>query len=108
MYHESTYEQLRRRRRTRIRVACALVLTCLLAWWAVSHARSLARAQGASALRASVVDAALQCCAVEGSFPTSVRHLEEHYGLVINADDYVVTYEWLGDNIAPSVVVRPR
>ena len=82
------------------------VACCLLA--AVGLARDLAREQGAVALRESVLRSALQCCAVEGSFPTSLEHLEDHYGLVVNEDDYRVMYEWLGDNITPSVVVVPR
>ena len=82
------------------------VTCCLLA--AVGLARDLAREQGAVALRESVLRSALQCCAVEGSFPTTLEHLEDHYGLVVNEDDYRVMYEWLGDNVAPSVVVVPR
>lgn len=107
MYHEATYEELRRRRTRRIAAVGALVVACLLVWVAYGFARSLAREQGASALRESVISAAQQCCAVEGSYPTSVSYLEDHYGLVINQGDYWVDYEWLGDNIAPSVVVRP-
>lgn len=107
MYHEATYDDLRRRRVRRIGAVVAVVLACTMVWAALTYSSDVAREQGAKALRESVVTAAMQCCAVEGSYPTSVKHLEEHYGLVINHDDYRVSYEWLGDNIAPSVVVRP-
>ena len=36
------------------------------------------------------------------------RHLENDYGLVINHNDYVVSYEWFADNVLPTVVVTPR
>ena len=49
-----------------------------------------------------------RCCAIEGSYPSSLEHLEESYGLTINHDDYVITYECFADNIMPSVVVTPR
>lgn len=107
MYHEATYDDLRRRRVRRIGAVVAVALACAMVWVALTYSSDVAREQGAKALRESVVTAAMQCCAVEGSYPTSVKHLEEHYGLVINHDDYRVSYEWLGDNIAPSVVVRP-
>jgi hypothetical protein len=55
-----------------------------------------------------VIEASKQCCAIEGSYPSSLEHLEQYYGLVINHNDYVVSYEWLGDNILPSVVVTAR
>lgn len=108
MYHEVTYDDLRRRRTRLLRALAAVVLACALAAGAYLSARRIEREQGATALREAVVSAAMQCCAVEGSFPTSVDHLVDHYGLVINREDYRVSYEWLGDNIAPSVVVRTR
>lgn len=108
LYHEVTYEEQRHRRAARLRAVVALALACLVAWFALGWAQQLAREQGATALRDSVIQAALQCCAVEGSYPTSLSYLEEHYGLVVNERDYQVSYEWLGDNIAPSVVVRAR
>ena len=75
---------------------------------AVMTSRSVARTQGVASLRESIVEAAVQCCAVEGSYPSSIQHLEDDYGLVVNRDDYVVQYEYLGDNVPPSVVVRVR
>ena len=59
-------------------------------------------------VRESVLNAAKQCCAVEGSYPASLNHLEKNYGLVINHNDYVVSYEWFADNVLPSVVVTAR
>ena len=108
MYHEVTYRDAMRRRLRR--VVCALlvvaVVTCLV--FAVLLSRNIARDQGAYTVRDSVIQAAVQCCAVEGSYPSSLSHLEEKYGLVISKDDYDVNYEWLGDNVPPSVVVRAR
>jgi len=67
-----------------------------------------AREQAAVSVRESVLNAAKQCCAVEGSYPASLNHLEKNYGLVINHNDYVVSYEWFADNVLPSVVVTAR
>ena len=108
MYHELTYRELARRRRTRVICALLVVLVCIGACAACMASRSIAREQGAAILRESVVEAAVQCCAVEGSYPSSIEHLEEDYGLVVNRKDYIVQYEWLGDNVPPSVVVRLR
>jgi len=85
-----------------------VVVVVIVLMLALSASRSVAREQATTSVRNAVVAAAVQCCAVEGSYPPSLAHLEETYGLVINHDDYVVNYEWLGDNVAPSVVVRPR
>lgn len=68
----------------------------------------VSRKQATVSVRESVVTAAMQCAAVEGSYPSSLSHLEEHYGLVINHNDYIINYEWLADNIPPSVTVIAR
>lgn len=105
MYHETTYEEEQRQRRRIVRAMLALAVVLVLVSLGVRTSRELAREQGAATLRESVLRAAIQCCAVEGSYPTSVEYLEDHYGLVVNTRDYQVTYEWLGDNIPPAVVV---
>ena len=60
-------------------------------------------------MRDAILDSAKPAVrAIEGSYPSSLEHLEESYGLTINHDDYVITYECFADNIMPSVVVVPR
>lgn len=57
---------------------------------------------------AMVRKAAMQCAAVEGAYPARLSYLEEHYGLIVNHQDYAVTYEAFASNVPPSVVVVPR
>lgn len=45
------------------------------------------------------------CYAVEGAYPASLSYLEEHYGLIIDHDKYVVDYQTIGANIRPAVLV---
>ena len=108
MYHEVTYSQLARQRRRRIVlvVVVAALLAAIVA--GIFASRSLTVEQGAASVRSSIIAAAVQCCAVEGSYPSSLSHLEQDYGLVLNHNDYAITYEWLGDNIPPSVKVVVR
>ena len=108
MYHELTYDQQRKIVRTRIvRLVFALVALAA-AVLLVIGAEASAKEQAALTVRESVLNAAKQCCAVEGSYPSSLEHLEENYGLVVNRSDYVVSYEWFADNVLPSVVVSVR
>ena len=108
MYHEITYEELARRRRMRIIYAILAALIVLNIVFAAMISRSIARDQATASVRQAVIAAAVQCCAIEGSYPSQLSHLESEYGLVINRNDYFVNYEWLGDNVPPSVVVKPR
>ena len=108
MYHEVTYKQQKRNLRRRI-VNVVIIIALLIACsFIVAGARASAREQAAHSVRESVLNAAKQCCAVEGSYPSTLEHLENDYGLVINRDDYVVSYEWFADNVLPTVVVTAR
>ncbi len=108
MYHEITAKDKSRKRRHRMIVVITACVFAAVLVLAVHFAREGAKEQGAAALRKSIMDAAVRCCAIEGSYPLSLKHLEESYGLRINHNDYVITYEAYATNMAPSVVVVPR
>ena len=108
MYHEVTYAELRRRRTRRIVAAVIVVIVAVALSFMFLGMRESTKEQGVVSTRDAIMNAAKQCCAVEGSYPSSVKHLEDRYGLVINHEDYVVSYEWFADNVMPSVVVTAR
>ena len=59
-------------------------------------------------IRETVLRAAAQCYAVEGVYPPSLSYLEEHYHLVINHRDFIVSYEAFSSNQPPQVRVLVR
>lgn len=89
-------------------MAVVVVVACVLVCFGYSAVRANARAQGAKALRDSILASARQCCAIEGSYPSSLEYLEQHYGLTINHNDYVISYECFAGNVVPSVVVSAK
>jgi hypothetical protein len=58
----------------------------------------------------SVRRSAIQCYAIEGSYPPTIgglEYLRENYGLTIDTKRYVVHYESQGDNFVPQIRVLP-
>ena len=108
MYREVTYRQARTRAIRQVVLVVVIAAIAVALYFLISAAQAEAREQAAIALRDSVLNTARQCCAVEGFYPQSLEHLEEYYGLSINHDEYVVSYEWFADNIMPTVVVTLR
>ena len=47
----------------------------------------------------------VHCYAVEGVYPPSLKYIEDHYGLTYDHDKYIVSYESIGSNIMPSVMI---
>lgn len=105
MYHDKP----RTARRVLLLRACALLaLAAALLWGGRALAVQLqadADAQAVQALRRSVLDAAVQCYAVEGSYPESLQTLEQEYGVQINHEQYIVTYSAYASNLLPEVAV---
>lgn len=63
------------------------------------------KAQEEASIKASVMESAVQCFAIEGAYPSSLSHLENNYDLVVNHKDYIVSYSCFGSNILPEVEV---
>ncbi len=108
MFHEVTESQIKKRRKVLAIVVACVAVAIVAAVVIVGVIQSNTRVQGAVALRDTVLESAKQCCAIEGSYPSTLEHLEENYGLTINHDSYVVSYEYFADNVMPSVVVTPK
>lgn len=108
MYHDRPRVPLR----TRIAraLAAVAVLVCL-GWGGAAVWQRVARdldRQGAQALRQAVLEAAVQCYAVEGKYPDTLDRLEREYGVQINHARYIVTYDVYASNQLPDVQVLPR
>lgn len=87
-----------------IAVVC-LVVVCALVFLVTAAMEPVLKEQGERSLQTAVLNAANQCFAVEGAYPANLKYLEDHYGLVVNKDDYSVSYEVFADNVIPKVVV---
>lgn len=61
--------------------------------------------QEKEALEQAINRAIVSCYAIEGVYPKSIPYLEEHYGIVVNYDKYIVDYNAIGSNIKPSIQV---
>lgn len=108
MYHIKRVLSLRARLITAAVLLAVLVLAALgLMLGSRQVGRDLDTAS-TQALRQAVLQAAVQCYAVEGSYPASLDYLEENYGLLVNHDRFIVTYEAFASNLMPQVNVLER
>ncbi len=49
-----------------------------------------------------------QCYAVEGFYPRDLEYLSDHYGLTYDPDDFIIDYDYYGDNLYPYVSVMRK
>lgn len=108
MYHERTQKEIRNARMRAIVIACLVVALLVACFVGMLSFRASTEDQSAISIRDSIISTAMQCYAIEGSYPSSLKHLKDTYGLTVNENDYIIHYEWFADNIPPSVAVSAR
>lgn len=100
MYHEKKFRPGRW-----IALLCAVLAIAAGGTAAARRAAADLAAQSAQSVREAVLRSAVQCYAVEGAYPSSLAYLEDNYGLIVNENRYIVTYDTFGSNILPEVSV---
>ncbi len=61
-----------------------------------------------AAIEKVIIKAAVQCYALEGSYPPNIEYLTENYGIIIDESQYFYFYDTNGSNIAPNIEVIKR
>ena len=107
MIHGKTAQMQQRRTRRVVAVIAAVVLAVLL-WFAWDMTSAQTEAQSAASVRTAVLDAAVQCYALEGAYPQSLSYLEENYGVQVNHSRFIVSYEVYASNQLPAVAVLEK
>lgn len=61
--------------------------------------------QQKDALQKVIQEAMVSCYAIEGCYPPSLSYLEEHYGIVVDYNKFIVDYQTPGSNVKPGVQI---
>lgn len=88
-----------------ILIFCAVL--CLF-WFGFSDTSEANSAKSLDVTRTAVQKAVINCYAIEGVYPPNIKYLEDHYGVAINHDKYIINYDLIGSNVMPSVEVLER
>ena len=103
------YSDRKKNRRIRLLpLAAVLVLVLLLALCLLKKPGRDVDEESIRAMGEAVRQSALQCYVVEGVYPPDLAYLEENYGLQINTEEYIVSYEAFASNLPPTVMIVRR
>ena len=69
---------------------------------------SLSSKDRSDSIKKVILKSAVQCYALEGSYPPNIEYLTENYGLIIDESQYFYFYDPNGANIAPNIEVIKR
>lgn len=95
---------LKRNKNHLISILISLLLIVYLLF-GVNEVREISAEESYFLLKDAINRTAVQCYAIEGYFPPNIEYLEENYGLVIDYDKYIVSYNVFASNIMPDVEI---
>lgn len=55
--------------------------------------------------QSAIIRAAVNCYAIEGVYPPNLQYIEQNYGVQIDHDALIVTYDQFSSNIMPFIDV---
>ena len=90
-------------------LAALLAALCLVLF--ITSLASVDRQQGEEGrqqLETALRRAAVACYAAEGIYPPTVEYLQEHYGVQIEEERYIVFYEIFANNLMPDITVLEK
>ena len=90
-------------------LAALLAVLCLIFF--ITSLASVDRQQGEEGrqqLETALRRAAVACYAAEGVYPPTVEYLQEHYGVQIEEERYIVFYEIFANNLMPDITVLEK
>lgn len=82
----------------------AVPLTLLLLTQALG---SRVREESLALTQQSLQRAAVQCYALEGTYPQDLAYLEERYGVRVSGERFFVDYRYIASNLMPDITVIP-
>jgi hypothetical protein len=83
-------------------ISCAFLLFLILG---VHFVDSTTISKQQESLENALERSIVQCYAVEGMYPPSLKYLTEHYGLTYNTNLFWIDYTFYGSNLPPDVTV---
>mgnify|MGYP000890539327 CR=1 FL=1 len=84
-----------------------LVVFFVQSFWGIDVFSGTAEFERVRSVEDAIQKAAVQCYAIEGSYPT-LEYLVQNYGLVINESAYYYHYEVMASNIMPVIAVYKK
>jgi hypothetical protein len=83
----------------------AMLAILIVIWTYAGNITTSNEEQTIESIKEAVVRATVQCYALEGRYPASLKYLEENYGVSVDTDKYIVHYRSEGENMMPDIRV---
>ena len=80
------------------------VIICVIVY-GLNQTQQSSRAEASRILEDSIRRAVITAYAIEGRYPDTIQHIEEHFSVYIDWDRFVIHYQVFASNIFPDIAV---
>ena len=99
----------RKKKKKLLFIISILIIFCIIMYMVkIDRFWENKKEQSNIAIERAIRKSALECYALEGSFPPSIQYLKDNYGLIVNEDAYFYHYQVNASNILPDIKVVKR
>jgi len=85
-----------------------MAAAAVLAYFGIDGFYKSTDGKSLTVLEDAIKKAAVQCYAIEGSYPPDLQYLADHYGIILNEDTYFYHYQVFGSNVMPDIIVLEK
>lgn len=88
----------------------SILLICLLGSviFAFGSAKHYSTNKDLSRIEQTISQLSLKCYSLEGHYPKDIQYLKTYYGLLVNEEQYRITYHVDGENLRPIIQVYAK
>ena len=90
-------------------LAAVAAAACLITFiFSLDSVQERQGAEGRQQLETALRRAAVACYAAEGVYPPTIEYLQQHYGVQIEEEKYIVFYDVFANNLMPDITVLEK
>lgn len=87
-------------------ITIALIISFLLFFYfSVENVKKQNENEKFHILKDAIIKSAVQAYAIEGYYPPNIKYLENNYGLIVDHEKYVISYNVFASNLMPEVEI---
>ncbi len=102
------YEKTNKTDKKLLLSAAAFILIASLLLFGINKTSRIVKQEEAQLLYNAIDKAIVSCYAIEGRYPESLHYIVDNYGIIINEDRFLVSYEAFAANVKPSLRVAVK
>lgn len=82
-----------------------VIVILMVTVYAFNSTSSYSSKEDLQRISETISQLSLKCYSIEGKYPKDINYLKEHYGLLLNDEEYQVIYYYEGENLEPQIEV---